>query len=305
VNTVIDPSVLFISESDWKDSQKQDAFLNHLFNNLDTINMYSLTKIYWTDEFESNLWECQQPPWIYERDWRNLTIPVFNKKIKDLKLIIKETEEAEFCTVSPSLNQSYNLESVCDCFLKIIHTILSRNENVFFCVGLENKLKDNERFSFQCNCHPFHIEPESIFQHNDWLKFIDLENDYWPSTVCDEDFCRFDEALRLMADREFSSLNNTGFIYDYEFENKFIEDVIKERNFRRELLYSLTNRLFLNQKEASNNSGLRDEPVIGHKGIRRFRVTGENRIHYSYPGRGKILFLRYYGEGQHDRGLNR
>ncbi len=62
MRTVFDPGNLFVSESDWHDKEKKDIFLLHLLENLDHINEYKITKVYWTDELENLLWDSPQLP---------------------------------------------------------------------------------------------------------------------------------------------------------------------------------------------------------------------------------------------------
>ena len=55
MKAVFEPEILFISESDWQDSEKRDTFLNHLLDNLENINNYQITRVYWTDDLEGLL----------------------------------------------------------------------------------------------------------------------------------------------------------------------------------------------------------------------------------------------------------
>lgn len=43
MNAVFEPSLLFISDADWADEEKQDAFLQHLLNHLTIIDQYKTT----------------------------------------------------------------------------------------------------------------------------------------------------------------------------------------------------------------------------------------------------------------------
>ena len=92
-------------------------------------------------------------------------------------------------------------------------------------------------------------------------------------------------------------------VYEYKFNKQFIEEIIHEQKYRQEILFNISKRLLISQNIASKDPGLKDEPVRSKKNVRRFRVTDENRIHYMYQGKGKILFLNYFSEGEHDKGL--
>ena len=70
--TIFDPSVLFISDEDWKDDLKRDEFLEHLIENIDIIDKYKFTMIYWSDELEEFFWLDPLLPWRRDRSTRML-----------------------------------------------------------------------------------------------------------------------------------------------------------------------------------------------------------------------------------------
>jgi hypothetical protein len=55
MNAVFEPTLIFVTEADWHDVQKQDVFLELLLCHIDFIDKYDICAIHWTDELLLNL----------------------------------------------------------------------------------------------------------------------------------------------------------------------------------------------------------------------------------------------------------
>lgn len=298
MNTVLDPSLLFISEDAWNNESIRDLFLQQLLDNLNAINDYCITQIYWTDEIHELLWsDPQLPPWRLDRDWKLQIVPIINNLLMKNIINIEIDDVPDVCNCSPALSSNYGKSEIHICFLRLMHKVLHKGEAIFFCVGFEN-ISPTSNYSFFCNCGYKRMEPILINCADDWLRYIDICDTYWPSCTDDKDSLK--SALNLT--RKISS--DKPYLYNFDFDMKFIRSIIEEHRYRQEILSSISRRLLLNQKEASADKGLNDEPVKSKNNEeRRFKVTRQNRIHYIYTGQRSILFMDYYGENEHDSGL--
>jgi hypothetical protein len=295
MKTVFDPEIIFISESDWQDSERRDFFLNHLLDNLENINNYQITKVYWTDDLEQLLWDHPQlPPWRQDRDWKLKIVPVIYKAFNDAKENLQNHQNLSSCLMQPVLNCSC-FEGLALCsFLELMHIVIDRNERVYLCLGV-NRIR--EEFTFLCDCHSFQVNPIVIAKPIEWLDYIDLTESYWPSNVNEGE--KFNTALKVI----FKKLGKKP-LYEYEFSNSFLKDLATVQNHRTSIIEWTAKRLILPKQEAARDSYLKDE-YLGQKKEYRFRITQRpfsTRIHYKYVNK-KIKFLRYYDEGEHDEGL--
>jgi len=296
MKAVFEPEIIFISESDWQDSKKRDEFLNHLLDNLENINNYHITRVYWTEDLEGLLWDHPQlPPWRQDRDWKLQIVPIIYKAFNTAREFIQSQENLSSCLMQPVLNCSC-FEGLALCaFLELMHIVIEREENVYLCLGV-NRIR--EEFTFLCDCHSFQVNPVVIAKPIEWLDHIDLTESYWPSNVDEEG--KFKAALQIA----FKKLDKQP-IYEYEFSKSFLRDIIKVQNHRTSIIEWTAKRLTLTKQEAARDSYLQDEELEQKKKEYRFRITqrpSSTRIHYKYVNK-KIKFLRYYDEGQHDDGL--
>jgi hypothetical protein len=144
------------------------------------------------------------------------------------------------------------------------------------------------------------IAPIPINRPEDWLNHVQIEVTYWPEGR--EHASRFANAVKLVIQRDYPGRAS---LYDYSFSDRFLEDVAAETKYRVEILAKIAKRLVLSAAAARADPQLQDEFLTG-KNEHRFRVTprpSATRIHYALDKGGRITFLRFYGEGQHDTGL--
>jgi len=303
---IFDPDFFIISEQELYDDDKRDKFIIHLEDGLKAVANYDFISVYWNDEFDNFLFSG---PYLLDNKnqyWFNYVIPklcVLHGRYLPPKNItsIEPKENLGGCINSPPLNYGYS-EEIYDFFLTLLHTLIDRQEDVFLCLGLANANSKKEMLS-TCSCHDYTLKTTLIHTHNDWLFHINIEDVYWPLSHSEKEMVKFELALHLFAKKELNNYGKEGFLYSYEFKKRFFKAVLKESTQRRELLFGISKRLLLNQKEASSDTGLKDEPVRGKPGTRRFRITIENRVQYSYGSDGSICFLDYFSKGEHDDGL--
>jgi hypothetical protein len=108
MNALFEPSLLFISEMDWYDEEKQDAFLAHLIGHLDVIDDYDMCKIWWTDELQTILvGNPTMHPW-FQSDLRNPLIVSIHQKFYNRLDYAPEFDTV--CAISPNLKITYTNE---------------------------------------------------------------------------------------------------------------------------------------------------------------------------------------------------
>ncbi|MTJ52694.1 hypothetical protein FJR38_08490 [Anabaena sp. UHCC 0253] len=295
MKAVFEPSNLFISEIEWQNQESRDKFLEHLLDNLKNISDYEITKIYWTDELEEILWEHPQlPPWRQDRDWKIQIVPIIYKLFNSVKENLPNHKQLTSCTVQPGFNSQDPSDLILNYFLELIHILIDRNENIYLCLGIKT---NKQEYIFSCKCHDFKVHPTIIENPIQWLNYIDIINTYWPSSVNEID--KLHESLKILF-----KIHNSQPIQEYEFSPQFVKDIIKATNHREKILQSIVKRLLLTKQQAAKDMNLQDEYLKPKKEY-RFRVTprpASTRIHYKYA-KNKILFLKYYDEGEHDEGL--
>jgi hypothetical protein len=276
MKAVFEPEILFISESDWQDSEKRDTFLKHLLDNLENINNYQITRVYWTDDLEGLLWDHPQlPPWRQDRDWKLQIVPIIYKAFNTARKFIQSQENLSSCLMQPVLKCSC-FEGLALCaFLELMHIVIEREENVYLCLGVNRR---REEFTFLCDCHSFQVNPVVIAKPIEWLDHIDLTESYWPRNIDEEK--KFKAALEIA----FKKLDKQP-IYEYEFSKSFLRDIIKVQNHRTSIIEWTAKRLTLTKQEAARDSYLQDEELEQKKKEYRFRITqrpSSTRIHYKY-----------------------
>ncbi len=297
MNAVFEPSLLFISDESWLDEEQQDAFLEHLMSHLNTIDKYDLTRIWWTEELQRVLVEMpQMHPW-YGSDLRNPIISIlhhqFYSRTEDF------VEDAFPCKMAPALVSNYSNTTVLEHFLKLIHALVDYEEDFYLCVGLANRLL-NGNYSFSCDCHDKTPKHFLLNQGKDWLQYIDVAAQFFPSTIEEFDD-KFELGMEIVRLRDFEG---KPYLFDFEFTKKIKKSIVKEKKYQIEIFEAVVRKLILTPEEAGK-SDLKDEFLKRSKEY-RFRVTqrpSSTRIHYDLGDENQLIFLEYYGEGEHDDGL--
>jgi len=298
MDAIFEPSLLFISEADWNNEQTKDNFLELSLCHLETIDKYDICDILWSDELENNLFEDPNiHPW-YEGFLRNpIIVTIYNKFHSRQKNIQQHTD---VCSVEPAFSKKSPKTDSHANFLKLVHTLLDRNENFYLCVGNKNKLLTNNYYIFKCNCGN-QLKPTLLNECCDWFKNIDVVKKYFPANA-DNFETKLEIAINIIKKVEFE---DKPILFDYKFTKTFKKDVIKATNHKQDILLTITRKLILTANEARQDSQLRDE-YIQQRDEYRIRVTDRpysTRIHYNIGDNNVIEFLRYYDEGEHDDGL--
>jgi hypothetical protein len=180
-------------------------------------------------------------------------------------------------------------------FYRLMHVVIREKREIALCLGLANVT--GTRFDFGCECHDT-ATPILVRDANDWKRQIDPLS-FWPRHAQDTE--SLSSAVDAASVCEFDC-GAEAFKYVARFEPQFIRDILGQSTGRAAILYAVAKRLLRSRAEAAGDEGLKDEPVRGKPGVRRFRVTGSSRIHYRLVG-DQLTFARYYSEGQHDVGL--
>jgi hypothetical protein len=295
MNATFEPTLLFITENDWNEQQKQDNFLGLLLCHLETMDKYDICKIIWTDELQLNL--VEQPnihPW-YQSDLRNPLIAIIHQKFYSRQELIPSHEEE--CFAEPEFAKIFPMNEINSNFKKLVHSLLEFDEQFYLCVGFENKLI-GQFYTF--NCQNKNYSPKLINDCADWIKQLDVVTRFYPNNITEEFETKLNNAIEVIRKIEFG---NRPILYKYEFTKSFKKDIIKAVNNRASILKSITQKLISTSQEAKQ-SQLKDEYLEQTKQF-RFRVTqrpSSTRIHYDFAN-GLVQFLNYYDEGEHDDGL--
>lgn len=298
-SAVLDPSILHISETDWFDRDKRDHFLKHLFDNLTAINDYRIAKIAWTEEQEICLWATPQtPPWRRDKDWSNELVPAIHNLLQRNRKSIELDARQLPCSVQPSMefvNQNAGI-----CFLILLHSFIKSQEEMFLCLGLPNIAPTNPQYLFSCTCCSPPLSPKLVCCPTDWLNYIDITSEYWPSNETESD--KLLSALHMFRVKEF---NGKPFRHKFQFSPHFIRALSQTHSDKSRILRQMVKKLISTKQEAAHDPTLNDEYLDKQK-VFRFRVTPRPRsirIHYDYGTARYIYFLSFCDVGQHDEGL--
>ena len=287
MNVVLNPEVLFIDDEEWGREETRDNYLNKILDLLDYIDDYPRMFIYWNDDFELLLWDAPiRHPWYVDRDFRIPLVQTLRNKLNKNKIEIEDSILYDPCTS----NSQENLRTE---VLQMMHYCLDEQDRVYFVT----KEKQKAELVFRCE-HSNEMVPHTVINYGDFLQKDQIIEDMWPKSALDSN--SFDKLVRL-----FISGEERPVLYEYEFTDLFIKSILDYKNMGHAIVNQVAKRLTLQLKEAQNDPSLHDELVEQTK-ERRMRVTGRpssTRIHYIFLEKGKIQFKRFYGPGEHDKGL--
>lgn len=179
MKAIFDFSLFTISDTDWRNPEQRDNFLQTLLDHLEVINEYTITKISICDELEEKIWsENTCSPWLVDRFKLPMCQTLFrywNKCVIHLPNVSDEV-----CNIRPSCLSTYGNVDVKEFFFKIAHALLMTEESFYFCINDDSFIESSE-ICFYCNCHEKEIMPVVIKKKVDWLGQIDLKYCYWPN----------------------------------------------------------------------------------------------------------------------------
>ncbi len=301
MNVIFEPSLLFISDENWKDEEKQDLFLEHLINHLEMIDRFDICKVWWTDELQTILiGNPNMHPW-YGSDLRNPIIVAISQKFYNRVDIISEADTE--CQVNPNLIITYTNQFANDHFLKLVHTLIEDGYNFYLCVGIENRLTSPNQYSFFCKCHQNTLNPILINSATNWFLYLDtISKKYFPTSIEDFDD-KFKKAIEITVNCNFV---NSVILYEYSFETEFKKSVVNTERNQTEILKNIAKRLTLTTPQAQADGSLQDKAYKGKqkKDLRRMRITQGTRVDYKlFESEKIIIFVKYFDEGDYDDSL--
>lgn len=288
MNVVLNPEILFLNNEEWNDEEKRDTFLERVFDLLDYIDNYPQMAIYWNVDFELLLWDAPvQHPWQTDRDFRIPMVKSIRTKLRQNRIEIEDAIIYDPCDTN-------SRETLRTEVLQMMHYCLDEGEKVFF---VTKEKQENELF-FSCE-HSHKDTPYVVTNRIDFLKRKQIIEDLWP-TILDEK-----DSFGIIVQLFVSETDSKQPLYNYEFTDSFIKSIIDHKNMGQAIASQIAKRLTMHQNDAQADSTLHDE-FIGQTKERRMRVTGRptsTRIHYEYVDKKTIRFKRFYGPGEHDKGL--
>jgi hypothetical protein len=291
---ILDPSILHISEEDWFDEIKRDAYLEHFLNMLSGVNDNKNIALAWSHEFEELFWSPpQQLPWNKTKCWSNSIIPVVYNLINRNADFIDIKENVIDFEIDPNIN--YERDDFYSLFVGLIVSLHKKCTKIAVCFSVKNiPPKDHK---FRVNGEYLIPDPTFISNQKDFLKIIDVSENYWPNRSNDSELVK--NGISTILRRDYGKEKA---ICSFSLSNQFISKLSNTSNDRDKIFKAIAKRLSMTKADAGRDGSLKDEDVAGKKNIRRFRVTGSKRIHYLDKA-GSIEFLMFYDEGEHDDGL--
>lgn len=292
LDCIVEPAVLTSAEVEWVDDSSRDTFLLRLLDTFKLIESVPGATILWSDSLETELWTSPvPPPWRMGRDMKLALVPVIHRYLQNLKNIQVDHVDLEPTIIAPNFRAPSGKENMVIESRKLISLCFEKKLpwRAFVSIG-----EGNLAFTYQGTTQEHHV----VRCEQDLAKCQHVVNLWWPSKLR-SDTALLSRLIELVIDAEFSNFKGAESQLDHCFSDKFIESLIGHQANASQILWATAKRLAFGQGRSGNDGGLQDESVNSE---RRFRVNQECRIHYEYRD-GRIRFLSYYGQGQHDDGL--
>jgi len=293
------PEVMFIPPEVWNNDFGRDTALGLLLDYLDEIEKLRVVSILWSDQMEELLWrDPTMPPWRMDRDWNLKLVPIiatkFRRALKHLDVSI-ECEELGFM---PPGTLKCVREDITRAFCCLSHQAALDADELILCLG--KPLLTQAPVSFQCGKCALDLTVRPVESPAGLARDREIATELWSSAEvkCSADL---DYLLGLVLRWQSGGANA---LYRASYSRSFVKGVGSAGN-KRAIVEAIAKRIVMTEEEARHDHGLHDEPVRGREkeGVRRFRVSIAERIHYDYPTSGEIRFVDHFPEGHHDDGL--
>jgi hypothetical protein len=238
------------------------------------------------------------PPWRVDRDWKLKLVPIiatkFRRAVKFLDISI-QCKESDF--VPPGSLASVRRD-ITEAFCCLSHQAALDAAELILC--LEQPQGSQAPLSFQCGTCALDATVRSIESPMDLGRNQEIATEFWRSVEV-KSAADIDTLLGLAL--RWQAVDATA-RYRASYSRSFVEGVATAAN-KAAIFEALAKRILKTEDEAKHDRGLHDEPVRSKakEGIRRFRVSIAERIHYDYPAAQEIRFVDYFPEGRHDDGL--
>lgn len=278
--------MFLIDKESWNSEDIREQFINQIIFLFQTIKQYDFLKVNWTDNMESIIWQyVELTPWIKHSLYRNMLMEPFYRFL--VNEVIRYEDKDNRCGYF-SANVEFFNEQIKQIFINLVHTGFNDDKSMLV-FPYYGRAKADDELNFICSSHG-DLQFKTITDSDKWISNLDLSTDYfWPMFYDDVNVAHFKTAIILGI-----SINHGYLVYkDFDFSSDFITAITNEVTNRDRILKALSLRLSMNQKAASQNKSLHDEPIRVNDKLRRFRVDQKCRIHYEYDDLGSIIFHEY------------
>lgn len=289
MNAVVNPDLFLLEQDQLNDEIKRDSCLETVIDLFRCIEESKETGIYWDVDYEFLIWDdAKSITKISDPNFRRR----FNQKL--YKLLVNNKIEVEDSIIYDPC-EIQNAESPCEETMRMMHYCLDRNERVYY---LTNKPLSTNVY-FYCE-HENKMYPRIVLNENEFITKQELIDMYWPTndSNASSDLCYI---INHFNKRDYG---DSHFLYSFTFKTSFVKSLIEYKEYGERIIDQIVKRLHMSLSEAQANKSIHDEYIQQNK-ERRFRVTGRptsTRIHYLL-NKKTIEFLRFYGPGEHDKGL--
>lgn len=286
-NTIICPTILFINEIDWKDTDKKESLLADLQFTLQYV-MDNNSHVLWNDNLEQLLWQSRDLyPWC---DYNYYAIYNLFEKVK-----CSDEDSMLFnaCNCIPDIVCNIGTPDIISPTLSLFHYLISLSQTAEFLVDKENEYD----FEFFCECHEKSLKlPGRCIRYTS-PNVADTISQKWSEIKGNSNI--LDELIELMRVEYFS---NKSLVYNPVYESSFLRTLENASEDKEKIVYKLTYRLTLKPAEVAKIRSFNDESIKNHGNLRSFRIDGVCRIYYEYEDGNKMVFKEYTGQSEHDVG---
>lgn len=298
IEVLFDPNLIFADPIRWKDEVYKDDFIANLLDHLKALENIPGSRLLWSDDLEADLWASPAvPPWRADRDLAIPLIPIVIRRLSRLRHLIYEHRELPIARLIPCLATPPSKPD----------SMLETRRLISYCMLAGGSWNIVLAPSNARAAHHLQIEVDGtttklvpVVSTCCWASIPEVRKACWP-TQSRNDEGRFRLFIGWLTDHLFHDVAGATRHTQYEFSEEFLASLRSHLGRSEVICNAISKRLVLGQMNSVNDSGLRDE-AVRTSSERRFRVSGSCRIHYHYV-KGSLVFLRYYGEGEHDDGL--
>ena len=195
---VLEPSSLFISNSDWEKEVSKAEFLSTLMEMLSAIDHLKSNKILWSDDIEALLWMSTNSlipgNTTVKREYHQI-LPILYHKLNPHRRILFPTQHG--CTFDVSINSIDDGENLLDRFFELCNCAV--NEEIAFNILFGKQNLNMDVITITSN-RGMSYSSKAFYSKLDYFKNIKFEVDYWPASVDQHESQKLDICLSATLD---------------------------------------------------------------------------------------------------------
>lgn len=184
---VLEPSVISISDEEWDCEIQRDNFLEHFNLIIKNIDSNKGLVIAWSACADELIWgNPQRPPWKKDKSWSNTLIPIIFKFMQKNSDYIEIHDDFLECKITPPFN--FIRDDLYNNFKILLAHLHFNCKGISIPLGLKNI--PSKEYDFKVSDKALSPHPKLISCTKEFLEKINVEEEYWPSTINDDELLK-------------------------------------------------------------------------------------------------------------------